>query len=275
MNKKIIIIDDEQDVVEIVKTILKARDYQVISALNGEEGLRLINETKPDMIICDLMMPKMSGLEVCRRLNRDEKLKDIPVIVISAFGKESGKSEEFWRQGLNADDFINKPFDPLEFLGRIEYIFRKREYKSIQDSGNGMQRVAPSPKEAKPSDPHSARSTTDLKNAAPEEVVKIFIESWNNQRFQIEYSCLADEMLFGLSMEEYVNRRHQCYADTRGNAQIQTLKNVIESNIRLNIAKVICEKEVVTKGVSQISKEIYMLKKTQNGWKIVSVKINK
>lgn len=274
MSKKILIIDDEQDVVEIVKTILKTKDYHVISTTNGEDGLRLINELKPDLILCDLMMPRVSGLEVCRRLKRDDNLKDIPIMVMSAIAKDEKHNEEFWRQGLKVDDFITKPFDPLDLLGRIEYIFRKREYVSYANVNEGMEKVSVGNNKTKSDTSQGAASVNDITTAPPEEVVRIFIEAWNNQRFQLEYSCLSEEMTYGLTKDDYVARRRIVFQESKGYNQIQKVKTIYEASVRSNAAKVIIDKETTLGSRVKITKETYMLKKTADGWKIVSVKIN-
>ena len=140
MTKKIVIIDDEQDVLEIIKATLKTKGYHIFAADNGEEGWRIILQQRPDLIITDLKMPKMSGLELRKRLQANEELRDTPIIILSGIGKETGKPDEFWRSGLKSDDFISKPFDPLDLLGRVEYIFRstsrvappRKRYKTPQ-----------------------------------------------------------------------------------------------------------------------------------------------
>jgi len=275
MSKKILIIEDEEDVIEIVKTILKTKNYQVFSAINGEEGLKMIKDIKPDLVICDLMMPKVSGLEVCKRLRRDPELKDIPILIMSAIGKDSKHPEEFWREGLKADDFISKPFDPLDLLGRIEYVFRRKDYISVQENNNVPIATKERVKEEKISESAAAVPILDLKVIAPEEVVKVFIESWNSQRFQQEFNCLGEEMTYGLQMQDYVARRRQFFNEQKEQKQIQKMKKLIESSTRQNVAKVICEKEVIIGERSIVTEETYLLKKTYEGWKMVSVKIKK
>ena len=178
MAKKILVVDDEQDILEIVRATLKTKGYEVDVAHDGEEGLARIKTHKPDLVILDLMMPQKSGLEVCKDLKKDPSTADIPVIVLTALGKQSGKDEEFWRLGLKVDDFIQKPFDPLNLLGRVEYIFRRNEYVSNHSESAIVAE-------------ENKKETTSLAGASPEDVVKAFIESWNTQNFAVEYECLA------------------------------------------------------------------------------------
>jgi CheY-like chemotaxis protein len=256
-SRKIIVIDDDVEILNLLKTVLKTKGYITYTATNGEEGLRLISEKKPDLVIVDLMMPIVSGLEVCKQLRRDPEFKTIPIIVISGIGKESGKSEDFWRIGLQSDDFLSKPFDPLDLLGRVEFIFRRDAYLSTRpDSAGKVERVV-----------------VDLEQAEPPDVVKSFVESWNSADFLTEYNCLADEMRGGLNVKEYIARRKQTYLDEHGIERKQRVLRVIESKVSHNVASVTLERDDTVRGHSQTKRETYVLRKAANGWKIVTVRI--
>ena len=110
--KKILIVDDEQDIVESLKFVLETFDYQCFCAYNGEEGLRLAKEIIPDLIILDVMMPKINGYKISRLLKFDNKYKNIPILMLTARSQESDKliGEE-----TGADEYITKPFD-LDFV---------------------------------------------------------------------------------------------------------------------------------------------------------------
>ncbi len=110
--KKILIVDDEQDIVESLKFVLETSDYQCFCAYNGEEGLRLAKEIIPDLIILDVMMPKINGYKISRLLKFDNKYKNIPILMLTARSQESDKliGEE-----TGADEYITKPFD-LDFV---------------------------------------------------------------------------------------------------------------------------------------------------------------
>ncbi len=258
MSKKIAVIDDDKEIVDIIKSVLKTKGYDVLTAFNGQDGLKLIEEKHPDMIILDLMLPLVSGMEVIKRLRREPETKDIPVLVMSAISKSTKKPEEFWRQGLGADDFIAKPFDPVALLGRVEYVMRKKEYVSV--AGNGKKAEKTAEKKSK------------LETATPKQVVKAFIESWNSQDFATEYACLADEMTGGLTFKEYVGRRRQYYADEKGEEKEQHCEKILESSQSRNAAKVVCIR-IETRGhITKRIEESYVLRKTPNGWKIASVR---
>lgn len=258
MSKKILVVDDDKEICDIIKTTLKTKGYDVLTAYNGQDGLRMIYENHPDLVILDLMLPLVSGMEVIKRLRRDPGTKDLPVLVMSAISKSTNKPEEFWRQGLDADDFIAKPFDPLALLGRVEFVMRKKEYVSATSDASHVDKAT------------AQRSA--LESATPKQVVKTFIEAWNTQDFGSEYQCLGEEMTGGLSFKEYVGRRRQFYADEKGEGKKQICEKVLESSQSKNVAKVICVRLENRGHISKRTEETYVLRKTPVGWKIASVR---
>ena len=114
--KNILLIDDERDLVETVEMSLKSKGYEVVTAFDGEEGLKVALETKPDIVILDLMMPKMNGYQVCWELKNNEVTKDLKVIMLTAKTQESDK---FWGYETGADDYITKPFEMAELVKKI------------------------------------------------------------------------------------------------------------------------------------------------------------
>jgi two-component system, OmpR family, alkaline phosphatase synthesis response regulator PhoP len=119
---KILVVDDEADLVETLKFRLEATGYEVISAIDGQEGLKKARAENPDLIVLDLMLPKLDGYRVCRMLKFDEKYKGIPIILFSARVQDSDikMGEE---QG--ADAYITKPFDPKLLLAKIDELLKK------------------------------------------------------------------------------------------------------------------------------------------------------
>ena len=115
-NKTILIVDDEQDIVETLKFILEANGYKCYCAYNGEDGLNQAKEIKPDLIILDVMMPKINGYKISRLLKYDNKYKDIPIIMVTARSQEQDKliGEE---TGVN--EYISKPFELEEILDAV------------------------------------------------------------------------------------------------------------------------------------------------------------
>ena len=125
----ILICDDDPVVHESIGLYLDAEKYEHISAYDGEEALRLAEERQPDLMILDLMMPKMNGIDVCRRIRMT---KSLPIIMLTA------KSEEIDRilgLELGADDYIVKPFSPREVLARIKAVLRRYSEKAPEDTG--------------------------------------------------------------------------------------------------------------------------------------------
>ncbi len=104
MPKKILIVDDEPQIVEICRDYLKAAGYEIVTANNGAQGVSLARREKPDLIVLDLMMPEMDGLDVCRALRRES---DVPIIMLTARVEETDKLIGL---ELGADDYITKPF---------------------------------------------------------------------------------------------------------------------------------------------------------------------
>ena len=106
--KKVVIVDDEQDIVASLKFVLENEGYDCYTAFNGEDGLKTAKEIIPDLIVLDIMMPKMNGYKISRLLKFDNKYKDIPIIMLTARSQEEDKliGEE-----TGADEYITKPFD--------------------------------------------------------------------------------------------------------------------------------------------------------------------
>jgi len=257
----IVIVDDDPDIVELVKATLKSRGFDVKTASDGEEGLHLIQSLRPDLVVLDLMMPKVSGLEVVRRMREDPQTRDIPIIVLSAIGEKSGKPEEFWRVGLGAEDFISKPFDPLALLGRVEFVLRRREYVSQRPSGSaGPQAAARVPQ-------------ASLQDSTPREIVRCFIEAWNAQNFGDEFNCLTGPMRGSIEKGEYILRRRQAYAEEAPAPHRQRLASVVEEDMSADKARVLVEREDTYGRRTIRRREEYSLHKTADGWKIVTVHV--
>lgn len=118
----IVIVDDEKDVIELVRYNLEKHGFTVIGALTGEAGLDLAIHQSPDLILLDLMLPGMDGLEVCRRLRRDNKTSRIPIIMLTAKAEEADRIVGL---EIGADDYITKPFSPRELVARIRAVLRR------------------------------------------------------------------------------------------------------------------------------------------------------
>jgi len=113
---RILVVDDEIYIVHILDFSLGMEGYEVITALDGEEALKKASETKPDLIVLDIMMPKMDGYETCKALKADEATKHIPVILLSAKGRNVDMQTGY---DVGADEYITKPFSPRKLVDRI------------------------------------------------------------------------------------------------------------------------------------------------------------
>ena len=131
MAKKILIIDDEQDIVETIQFMLEVNGYKCITAFDGEAGLNLAKTAKPDLIILDVMMPKINGFKISRLLKYDKLYKDIPILMLTARSQDEDKAigEE-----TGANEYITKPFELDYILAKVkEYLNNKvnEETKSL------------------------------------------------------------------------------------------------------------------------------------------------
>lgn len=120
--EKILIIDDELHIVELLKYNLEANGYKVIFSLNGREGLMIANEKSPDLILLDVMLPELDGFDVCKELKRNKETQTVPIIMLTAKGEEFDK---ILGLELGADDYITKPFSVRELIARIKAVLRR------------------------------------------------------------------------------------------------------------------------------------------------------
>jgi len=117
--KKVLIVDDDIKTVELVKLYLMRDGYQVLTAYDGIEALRLARENRPDLVVLDLMLPDIDGLEVCRILRHES---DVPIIMLTA---RSTDQDKLTGLGLGADDYVTKPFSPKELAARVQAVLRR------------------------------------------------------------------------------------------------------------------------------------------------------
>ncbi len=119
--KKILIVEDEENLVKLVTVRLQANNYDVVSAGDGYAAIDKVRLDKPDLIVLDLMLPKMDGYKVCRMLKFDARYKHIPIIIFSARAQDSDKK---MAQEVGADDYIVKPFEAEVFLSKIKNLLK-------------------------------------------------------------------------------------------------------------------------------------------------------
>ncbi len=120
---KILVVEDEVDILEVIEYNLSREGFRVLSSRDGDAGLRIARSDAPDLVLLDLMLPGLDGLEVCRRLKADTITCDIPIIMVTAKGEES---DIVLGLGIGADDYMTKPFGPKELVARVKAVIRRR-----------------------------------------------------------------------------------------------------------------------------------------------------
>jgi two-component system phosphate regulon response regulator PhoB/two-component system alkaline phosphatase synthesis response regulator PhoP len=138
MNELIAVIDDEEDILELVSVNLKKNGFAVREFADATGFFRFLKGREPDLIILDLMLPDIDGLEVCRRLKRDDRHCRIPVIMLTAKAEESDKVVGL---ELGADDYVTKPFSPKELVARVKAVLRR--FESRESGSRRLLRVDP------------------------------------------------------------------------------------------------------------------------------------
>jgi two-component system, OmpR family, alkaline phosphatase synthesis response regulator PhoP len=128
--RKVLVIEDERDIRELVRVNLEAEGFAVLEADNGELGLALVKRERPAVVILDLMLPGLGGLEVCRRIRREEHTARMPVVMLTA---RSAESDKVVGLEIGADDYVTKPFSPRELAARVKALLR-RAYDSQPES---------------------------------------------------------------------------------------------------------------------------------------------
>lgn len=118
---KILVVDDEPDAIELIKFNLKAAGYEVITAADGEEALKKARSMLPDLVILDLMLPEVDGLEVCKILRRDQRVSATPILMLTA---KAAEIDRVLGLELGADDYVTKPFSPRELVLRVKRLLR-------------------------------------------------------------------------------------------------------------------------------------------------------
>lgn len=130
MARKILVVDDERHIVRLVEVNLTRAGYDVLTAYDGVEALEVVQKDKPDMIVLDVMMPRMDGFEVLRKLQADSETQNIPVIMLTAKAQDADIFKG-WSSGVSS--YLTKPFNPRELLTFVERIFQSLEEQGGPD----------------------------------------------------------------------------------------------------------------------------------------------
>lgn len=135
--EKILVVEDEADLREVLAYNLTREGYRVLLAETGAEGLRKARKEAPDLLLLDLMLPDVDGLEVCRRLKRDPVTGSLPIIMVTAKGEEA---DVVLGLGVGADDYVSKPFSPRTLLARVKAVLRRGPQREEAETSRRLSR---------------------------------------------------------------------------------------------------------------------------------------
>jgi len=122
--KRILIIEDDRDIIELVRYNLVNEGFQVSAASDGTAGLASLKKSPPDILLLDLMLPRLSGLEICKEIRRDSALNRLPILMLTARGEEADRVVGL---EMGADDYVTKPFSPRELVARVKALLRRTD----------------------------------------------------------------------------------------------------------------------------------------------------
>jgi DNA-binding response OmpR family regulator len=125
MPKKILVVDDTKSIREIVAFMLRSKGYEVVESGDGVDAEQKARSLAPDLIVLDAMLPRKTGFDICSDLKRDERFKAIPILMLTALTRDTGKSDTHWREKSRADDFMSKPFKAQELVERVEKLLAR------------------------------------------------------------------------------------------------------------------------------------------------------
>ena len=123
---KIIVVEDEADILDVIEYNLTREGYKVLGFRDGEQGLEAIRGEEPQLVLLDLMLPGIDGIEICKKVKEDPVTRDVPVIMITAKTEES---DVVLGLGVGADDYVSKPFSPKELVARVKAVLRRAPLK--------------------------------------------------------------------------------------------------------------------------------------------------
>lgn len=134
MAEYILVVDDDRDIAQVIRVTVESKGFEVEVAYDGKQALGAVKKRKPDAIVLDLMMPKMSGIQVLNALKSDIATRDIPILMLTAATKYSEKPDTYWKEKVGVDDYVSKPFEPTELLSRIEKLLQERKKRTSQSA---------------------------------------------------------------------------------------------------------------------------------------------
>jgi len=134
--QKILVIEDEPDILEVIEYNLARDGFRVVTARDGDAGLRLARAELPDAVVLDLMLPGIDGLEICRRLRADDVTRTLPIVMVTAKGEEA---DIVVGLGIGADDYLTKPFSPRELVARVRAVLRRAQPQAARTGDDRLE----------------------------------------------------------------------------------------------------------------------------------------
>lgn len=125
MRPLVCVIDDDPEICDLLRISLETRNYGVLCARDGDEGLRLVLAEEPDLVLLDVKLPGINGYDLLQRIRQTPRLAHTLVVIMTSLTAGSPVSDQEWREKIGAADFVSKPFDPLDLVGRIDAILAK------------------------------------------------------------------------------------------------------------------------------------------------------
>lgn len=211
MNEKILVIDDEINLLQVVKDYLVREKYEVYTAERGNKAVELFREIQPDFVILDLMLPDISGEEICRQIRKES---DIPILMLTAKSSEDDKVTGLY---IGADDYMTKPFSPRELVGRVRAILRRTKGNSavadiLEFNGNDLFIDIPK---------HIVKKAGEVVNLTPNEF-KVLLALAQNSKKVFTRSQLVS-LALGYDFEGY---------DRTVDTHIKNLRQKIEDDVK-------------------------------------------
>jgi DNA-binding response OmpR family regulator len=123
---KILVVDDENTITETLRVVLDLRGYKTLTTDNGKTALELLHRHRPDLAIIDLVLPDVDGLEILNQMRDDRRLSDTPVVIITVVTQGSDLADGFWRNAIQTEGFVTKPFDPFKLADKVDAILAAR-----------------------------------------------------------------------------------------------------------------------------------------------------
>jgi len=219
--KRILIVEDDKDIVELVRYNLEKEDFRVAAAGDGLSGLAQIKKAPPDLLILDLMLPGLAGLEVCKEVRREAKLARLPILMLTARGEEADRVVGL---ELGADDYVTKPFSPRELVARVKALLRR-----VEPAGETESLIVAGPLRIDPTSYRVTRGGQMLPLSTLEFRLLYFLASRPNRVFSRDQLLDAvwgsERFVTPRSVDVYIRRlREKIEADPENPAYLKTVR---------------------------------------------------